>query len=160
MNRMTSRYRHKCCGSDAVDPASIPKYVPKCCPAPVNRDPRRFERYCPPVVSRSEPLSHAEYLRKLKENRFAKPSSAPVTVGDGKYKRTDWMESGAACCPGAPLVPTVKGKATADTESSRIDARDALIARTTKPIPGDRPASLTTLVREGAAIAADKGCCK
>lgn len=151
---MTSRYRYKCCGSDAVDPASIPKYVPRCCPAPVNRDPRRFEVYCPPVVSRSEPLSHAEYLRKLKENRFAKPSSAPITVGDGKYKRTDWMESGV-CCDGAPLVPSVKGKATADMESLRIDEHDALVARTTKPID----ASLTTLVREGAAIAANKGCC-
>lgn len=65
-----------------------------CCP-PVNTDPRRFNAYKKPTPSRSEPLSHAEYLRRKAANNnlpLSKPQ-ALVQNGSGPYVTTDWKIS-------------------------------------------------------------------
>jgi hypothetical protein len=91
-----------------VDPSTIPKYVPKCCPVPANTDPRRNIPYVKPKPSRSEPLSHHEYLRQKKANNnsaVSAPSVLRQTPITGQYQTTLWMESGKCCSSGAVLPP-------------------------------------------------------
>ena len=55
--------------------------------------PKPFTPYKPPLVSRSEPLSHSEYLRMKKAN-FQGPLSGNVvqTSGTTKYNQTIWTQ--------------------------------------------------------------------
>ena len=69
-----------------------------CCPDKVNTDPRRHNPYIPPSPSRSEPLSHAEYLRlkKANNNCALSGSSLQTTAGKAtatKYEKTIWTET-------------------------------------------------------------------
>ena len=69
---------------------SLP-YTPKCCPPSSNTDPRRNIPYVPPKPSRSEPMSHAEYLRRLKSgNRGA--NSLIVKDNQQNPVQTIWTE--------------------------------------------------------------------
>ena len=83
-----------------------------CCPPPANTDPRRLYAYCPPVVSRSEPLSHSEYLRMRKANNNVplSSSSSLVQTGQGAYTRTIWTATPTSCCNN-PSNPTLTGVA-------------------------------------------------
>jgi hypothetical protein len=69
------------------------------------------EAYCAPALCRSEPLSHSEYLRKLKANNGRAVSSAAnlLQVGSGRYTTTIWTTSEAAgsCCNSNDSVPAV-----------------------------------------------------
>ncbi len=162
---MTSRYRYRCCSTQAINPASVPQYIPKCCPTPPNTDPRRFEVYCPPVVSRSEPLSHSEYLRRLKANN-GKALSSPdclVQYGEGVYKKTIWTETadGGRCCNGdggtLPAVPAVHQGGTALDAGLLTESRGAYAARGSVSVydQTNRTEDVTTLRRQGLAISGD-----
>lgn len=139
-----------------------PRYNPKCCPAPPNRDPRRFETYCLPPKSLSEPLSHTEYLRQKKASNTA-PLSSPanlVQIGTGSgYVRTIWSASNNACCTTpSPPVPAVMPKTHARPESLRITNVGAAAGRGTisKYDSINRDASNTTLRQHGQTIANEK----
>ena len=77
-----------------------------CCPTPANHDPRRFNVYVKPKPCLSEPLSHAEYLRRKQANNNLPLSkqAALVQTGTGPYIRTDWMLT-------KPYTPTPTGLA-------------------------------------------------
>ena len=146
------------CSVGEVDPASILILPPKCCPDPVNHDPRRFEKHCKPVVSYSEPLSHAEYLRRKKELGGVAVSSNPVQVSQGEYKRTLWMEGGADCCYDTnrvlPAVPPAMPPGY-KPESLRTEVRGAIAGRSSLSHydQGDRGDALTTLREKGDVLA-------
>lgn len=151
--------RGKCCEYTPINPENVPQYIPKCCPTPVNTNPRRFEQYCAPVVSRSEPLSHAEYLRKKREagnNPISTPAGL-VQIGDGKNTRTLWMESGniSACCGSKDIIPAVHSGAL--SERFREESHGAVASRGTigRDYRGDRGDGVTTLGRKGKALVAD-----
>ncbi len=154
-NKMTSRYRYKCCTSQPVAQQYVPVYAPPCCPVPPNTDPRRFSQaYCPPTRSFSEPLSHAEYLRRLKANNTAPISStnALVQYGEGEYRKTIWTENAAPCCPGGAM-PAVPAAQTQLDEGLRTESKGAKAAA----IIGLNdeqgvPESLHTLQKQGQAI--------
>jgi hypothetical protein len=142
-----------------IDQSSIRRYTPVCCPVHTKRDPRRGTVYCPPVVSRSEPLSHAEYLRRLKSGVVSTPS-ALVQVGQGAYKKTLWMESGGTCCVTPAPVPAVHPIGHRLDNTGRAEVAGAVAGRGTLSHydQGTRDASLTTLRAAGKALAATGIC--
>lgn len=150
---MTSRLRHRCI-SQAISQQYVPVYSPPCCPTPSNTDPRRTEAYCPPTRSFSEPLSHAEYLRRLKANNTAPLSStnALVQYGEGEYRKTIWTEStvGGACCPVNPTAPAAQKYLDAGMHTMMKGAKAAAV----KGINDKNgvPESLHTLQKQGQAI--------
>ncbi len=150
---MSSRLRCHC-PSQPVAQQYVPAYTPPCCPAPTKRDPRRNSPYCPSTRSFSEPLSHAEYLRRLKENNTAPISStnALVQYGEGEYKKTLWMEGlvGGACCPAVPLIPAAQTTQDAGlyTEAKGAAAAAIVGINDEKGVPE----SLHTLQKQGQAI--------
>lgn len=155
---MSSRYRYRCCNTHPVLQSTIPVYNPKCCPTPPNTDPRRTSPYKPPVISRSEPLSHAEYLRKLKQGGGGAVSgNSLVQVGEGAKAITLWTAV-TTCCPGFQTVPPVAQTALA--EGQRIDTRAHKASTTSisKYTQQTRDASLTTELRAGRAILSSEGC--
>lgn len=161
---MTSRYRYKCC-SQPVAQQYVPAYTPSCCPLPANTDPRRISQvYCPPTRSFSEPLSHAEYLRRLKANNTAPISStnALVQYGEGEYRKTIWTEtkSGGSCCPGGGVaMPAVPAVQTRIDEGLRTESKGAKAAAvSTRDEPGI-PESTHTLQKEGQALQAQTCSC-
>ena len=162
---MSSRYRYKCCSAVPRTQESVPAYDPKCCPPPANTDPRRNELYCKPVVSRSEPLSHAEYLRRKRESGGAAISSPAglVQIGEGAYKRTLWMESNstASCCQGTdavlPAVPPVHSVGHRLPNRERTEVRGAIAGRSALSHydQGNHAASLTIQRHRGDVLAYD-----
>lgn len=155
----------KCTSHPAVSPLYVKQYNPVCCPDPVNNDPRRNEIYRPPTLCRSEPLSHSEYLRRLKANNN-KPLSSPaslVQVGEGAYKKTIWTETRPAdgCCNGndlvLPPVPAVHPGGHALDSGMLTEMRGAVAARgdVSKFDQVNRTEDITTLRRQGLAIASD-----
>ena len=76
------------------------------CPDKYNDDPKRNEIYRKPLISRSEPLSNSEYLRKLKANGGVPLSSGSkvVQVGEGQYKKTMWTTAESRCFKGSNSV--------------------------------------------------------
>lgn len=145
------------------NPRYVPVYNPICCPDPVNTDPRRTEAYCPPMKSRSEPLSGAEYIRKLKANggRPLGNSSKTVVVGSGPSATTLWMTAGGDCDNGAdlvlPAVPAVHAGGHALDSGLLTEMRGANAGRGTVSVydTTNRTEGITTLRRQGLAIAAD-----
>jgi hypothetical protein len=120
------------CGCpEPVDPASIRPSADVCCPPAANNNPRRFEVYCPPVVSRAEPMSHGEYMRRLKSR----------------------------CCVGgvAAPVPSVHPIGHRLDNTGRAEVTGAIAGRSALSHydQGQRAASLTTLKAQGGALAAD-----
>lgn len=150
---MTSRYRQRCCVSQPVSQQYVPAYTPACCPTPANTDPRRFQTYCPPTRSLSEPLSHAEYLRKLKANNTAPISGTLVQYGEGEYKKTIWTESGTTCCPPGQHLPAVPSAQTTLDSRLATESKGAL-AVAVGGIPKQGDAELLTTQAKGRAIAA------
>lgn len=81
-----------------------------CCPPKTNTDPRRNIPYCKPTPSRSEPLSHAEYLRKLKANNTTALSSPNKTLQVGlntPYPKTIWTQTEQSDCLSGQVLPPV-----------------------------------------------------
>ena len=160
-NTMTSRCRVHV----APNPRYVPVYNPICCPDPVNTDPRRTEVYCPPIKSRSEPLSGAEYIRKLKANggRALSGSANTVVVGSATpaYATTLWMTAGGDCNNGAdlvlPAVPAVHAGGHALDSGLLTEMRGANAGRGAVSVydTTNRTEGITTLRRQGLAIAAD-----
>jgi hypothetical protein len=114
--------------------------LPGCCPPAPNTDPRRTIPYQKPMVSRSVPLSHSEYLRmrKASNNVPVSASSSLLQTGEGSYTKTIWTATPVSCCTD-PSKPALTGVA--------LPAVPAVIQ------PGSAPqASLTT--KERGAIAA------
>jgi hypothetical protein len=158
---MTSR----CRVNVPPNPRYVPVYNPICCPDPVNTDPRRTEVYCPPIKSRSEPLSGTEYLRKLKANggRPLSNSSKTVTVGSATpaYATKLWMTAGGDCDNRAdlvlPAVPAVHAGGHALDSGLLTEMRGANAGRGTVSYydSTNRTEGITTLRRQGLAIAAD-----
>ena len=72
---------------------------------PTNTDPRRNIPYIPPSPSRSEPLSHAEYLRIKKANNNVAISNNALKTANAtveRYNTTIWTEQHdlpTACTP-------------------------------------------------------------
>jgi len=104
-----------------------------CCPTPANHDPRRFNVYVKPKPCLSEPLSHAEYLRRKQANNNLPLSTqaALVQTGTGPYIRTDWMltkpytpvPSGLASLYYAvPAFPGLAGLTQVDTNTFHYDS--------------------------------------
>jgi Concanavalin A-like lectin/glucanases superfamily len=154
-----------CCKTTEIDPSYVPVYEPACCPDSRNRDPRRKEFYRPPTLCRSEPLSHAEYLRKLKANNtvaLSSPASKVVTQGDGVYKRTVWTSAGDACSLDSdlvlPAVSPVLGGGHARDAWQYTEMKGAYAGRGTvsKFDSVNRTEDITRLRRQGLAIAADE----
>lgn len=152
------------CKTITRDPLYVPVYVPKCCPTPENLDPRRNEVYCPSPPSRSEPLSHQEYLRRLKANNNVPLSIAKtkqVTVGEGVYQRAIWTSAGDACSLGSdlvlPAVPPARGALYAQDSGLLTEQRGAFAGRGTvsKFDKTNHTAGITTLRKKGMAIAGD-----
>jgi hypothetical protein len=147
------------------DPRYVPVYTPVSCPDPVNNDPKRNDAYCAPALCRSEPLSHSEYLRKLKANNGRAVSSAAnlLQVGSGRYTTTIWTTSEAAgsCCNGndsvLPAVPAVHPGGHALDSGHLTEMRGANAARGTvsKFDSVNKTEDITMLRRKGLAIAAD-----
>jgi len=121
-----------------------------------------MDAYCPPIVSRSEPLSHYEYLRKLKENNGGAISGAAnlLQVGPEKYKKTIWTATntvGLGLDLVLPAVPAAKPFGDALDAGLLTEMRAANAAR------GDisqfdltnRTADINTLRKKGTAIASD-----
>lgn len=153
-----------CCKTNYIDSLYVPVYDPKCCPDPVNMDPKHNEFYQPKTLCRSEPLSHAEYIRKLKANGGAKLSiaaSKAVTVGHEVYKRTIWTTAGDACSLDSdlvlPAVPAVLGHGKARDAWQYTEMKGAYAGRGTvsKFDSVNRTEDITRLRRQGLAIAAD-----
>ena len=148
-----------------VDQSSVPVYRPLVCPDPINRDPRRSDAYCPPAPSRSEPLSHSEYLKKLTANggRPLSNSNNTVTVGTGMYATKIWTTAGGDCDRGAnlvlPAVPAVhaSGRALDASLLSVIHQAQSGRGTVSKYDSTNRTEDLTTLRRQGLAIAAGAG---
>jgi hypothetical protein len=155
---MSSRYRYKCCNSNPVLQSTIPAYTPKCCPIPPNTDPRRTSPYKPPVISRSEPLSHAEYLRKKKEAGGGSVSgNILVQVGEGAKSVTLWTAV-TTCCPSFQTVPPVAQTAIGEGQRTETLAHKASITAISKYTQTTRDASLITELRAGRAILSSEGC--
>lgn len=164
---MTSRYRTRCSISQAVDQRTIAAYTPKCCPTPPNTDPRRISHpYCPPVISRSEPLSHAEYLRRLKANNTAALSSPAslVQYGEGPYRKTIWTETASTgnCCNNTgkalPAVPSVHPERQSALDAGHLtEMKGAYAARGDVSVQDltNRTEEIHTLKQKGLTIAAD-----
>lgn len=157
--------KRKCLCTHVPDPQYVTPYVPKCCPPKPNTDPRRTTNpYCPPVISRSEPLSHSEYLRRLKANgskSLSTPSSL-VQYGDGAYRKTIWTESGSAgaCCAtnkALPEVPAVHRGGTALDAGFLTEQKGAYAARgaVSQYDSVNRTEYVHTLKKKGIAISAD-----
>ena len=153
-----------CCKTNYIDPTYVPVYVPACSPDPVNMDPKHNEFYQKPTLCRSEPLSHAEYIRKLKANAGVKLSvaaSKAVTVGQGIYKRTIWTSAGDACSLDSdlvlPAVPAVLDHGKARDAWQYTEMKGAYAGRGTvsKFDSVNRTEDITRLRRQGLAIAAD-----
>ena len=157
---MTSR----CRAINMANPKYVPVYKPKCCPEPINTDPRRFEAYKTPVHCRSEPLSHSEYLRRLKDNNF-KQLSSPDSIllkGTGVYATTIWTDGGSgSCCLEndlvLPAVPAVHPGGHALDSSLVTEMRGANAGRSDVSSVDlvNRTEDITTLRRKGQAIALD-----
>jgi len=154
----------KGCCKFTPDPLYVPVYVPKCCPEPRNRDPKRKEFYQKPLVSRSEPLSGSEYLRQIKTNNTQALSSGNtkrVTVGEGEYKRTIWTTASGACSLDSdlvlPAVPPVLGRLQSRDAWQYTEMKGAYAGRGTvsKFDSVNRTEDMTRLRRQGLAIAAD-----
>jgi hypothetical protein len=154
----------KGCCKFTPDPLYVPIYVPKCCPEPRNRDPKRKEFYQKPIVSRSEPLSGAEYLRQIKANNTQALSSGNtkrVTVGEGEYTRTIWTTASGACSLDSdlvlPAVPPVLGRLQSRDAWQYTEMKGAYAGRGTvsKFDSVNRTEDITRLRRQGLAIAAD-----
>ena len=154
----------KGCCKFTPDPLYVPIYVPKCCPEPRNRDPKRKEFYQKPIVSRSEPLSGAEYLRQIKANNTQALSSGNtkrVTVGEGEYTRTIWTTASGACSLDSdlvlPAVPPVLGRLQSRDAWQYTEMKGAYAGRGTvsKFDSVNRTEDMTRLRRQGLAIAAD-----
>ena len=153
-----------CCKTNYIDPLYVPIYDPKCCPDPQNRDPKRKEYYQKPTLCRSEPLSGAEYLRKLKANNTMTLSAGAthrVTVGEGEYKRTIWTSAGDACSLDSdlvlPAVPPVLGRLQSRDAWQYTEMKGAYAGRGTvsKFDSVNRTEDITRLRRQGLAIAGD-----
>jgi len=155
---MTSRYRYNC-SKNIIGPElpeNVPRYIPKCCPIPPNRDPRRFEPYCPPVKSLSEPLSHAEYLRMKTANKgsaISSPANLLQTAANTTYGRTVWTATSTPCCD-IPIVPAVIPKGSAVCEGLTINSKAAVSGRgsLSRYDSNNRIESITTLRRKGQTI--------
>ena len=144
------------------NPLYVPVYNPPCANDPINNDAKRMDKYCPRVVSRSEPLSHYEYLRKLKANAGGAISAAAnlVQVGPNEYKTTIWTATktiGNNLDLVLPAVPLVKPLGDALDAGLLTEMRGANAGR------GDisqfdltnRTSEITTLRVKGTAIASD-----
>jgi hypothetical protein len=145
-----------------------------CCPPAPNTDPRRTITYQKPVVSRSVPLSHSEYLRMRKANNNVpiSASSSLLQTGQGAYTQTIWTATPSSCCTDAstrtgvalPAVPAVIPSGSAPQASLTTKERGAIAARGTL---GDYDITNhtewnTTYRAMGLAIATDtlgSGCC-
>jgi hypothetical protein len=134
----------------------VPVFVPLTCPDTVNNDPKRFDQYCPPALCRSEPLSHSEYLRKLVQNNGVGISNGTLlTKGTGSYATTNWMESTGPCARNTP-VPAAQ---TVKDASDLTRAKGAFASRGLRSkFDLEKSAELTSMRREGQAIAAESGC--
>jgi len=144
------------------NPLYVPVYTPRCAVDPVNNDPKRMEPYCPPVASRSEPLSHYEYLRKLKANAGGAISGGAnlLQVGPDKYKTTIWTATqtvGTGLDTVLPAVPPVKQFGDANDAGLLTEMRGANAGRGTisQLDLTNRTAEITTLRVKGTAIASD-----
>jgi hypothetical protein len=121
-----------------------------------------MDNYCPRVISRSEPLSHYEYLRKLKANNGG-AISAPenlVQIGPNNYKTTIWMATktvGNGLDLVLPAVPPVKQLGDAIDAGLLTEMRGANAARgdISKFDLTNRTAEITSLRVKGTAIASD-----
>jgi len=134
----------------------VPVFVPLTCPDTPNTDPKRFEAYCPPVKCRSEPLSHSEYLRKLVQNNGVGISNGTLLQqGTGNYVTTNWMGSTGSCVRDVPVPPAQTVKDAGDLTR----AKGAFAARGLRSkFDSNNSAELTSMRREGQAIAADSSC--
>lgn len=134
----------------------VPVFVPLTCPDTPNNDPKRFEAYCPPALCRSEPLSHSEYLRKLVQNNGVGISNGTLLQqGVGNYVTTNWMGSTGSCVRDVP-VPQAQ---TVKDASDSTRAKGAFAARGMRSkFDSQNSAEITSMRREGQAIAADEGC--
>jgi len=134
----------------------VPVFVPLTCPDPQNNDPKRFETYCAPVLCRSEPLSHSEYLKKLVQNNGVAVSRGTLLQkGTGAYVTTNWMASAGPCLQNTPVPDAQTVKDASDLTRSK----GAFASRGTRSkFDSNNSAELTSMRREGQAIAADAGC--
>ena len=153
-----------CCKTTTRDPLYVPEYNPPCCPVPRNPDPKHREFYCPSPPSRSEPLSHQEYLRKLKANNgiaLSNSKTKNVIVGEGKYQTTIWTAAGDACSYRndlvLPAVPPVRGQLYAQDSGMLTSQREAFAGRGTlsRFDKVNRTEGITLLRRKGLTIAGD-----
>jgi hypothetical protein len=160
-----------------ITPAYIPRYVPACCPPEANSNPKRNTPYCPTTPSRSEPLSHHEYLVKRRQANWAPLSSAAaltqvgagVTTQNGRigYATTIWTETRntGACCYGGTVpaipVPAVNPGGHAIGEGVRVKAAGDLAGRGTLSVYDTKNhiESITTQRRAGYGIASDTTNC-
>ena len=154
----------------ARNQAYVPVYIPKnTCPDSVNCDPKRFDRYCKPVLCRSLPLSNEEYLRKrlLNGNRPLSNSFVVQTAADtGKYRTTIWTSAGSTYIPSTadgtdlgvilptPAPPVTGTNGTAIDSGLLTDIRAAIAGRGTISAldQGLRYDSFTTTRRKGLAL--------
>lgn len=135
----------------------VPVFTPLACPDPVNNDPKRNEALCRPALCRSEPLSHAEYLRKLVENNGNAISSGRLLQqGSGIYTTTNWMATTGPCQRQMPVPPAQ----TVMDAGQLTDKKGAYASRGvhSKFDRVNTNDETTTNRRRGAAIAAEKGC--
>jgi len=121
-----------------------------------------MDAYCPPVASRSEPLSHYEYLRKLKANNGGAISGTTnlLQVGPTNYKTTIWTATttvGNGLDLVLPAVPHVKAFGDALDAGLLTEMRGANAGRgdISKFDLTNRTADITTLRVKGTAIASD-----
>ena len=137
----------------------VPVYSPKVCPDPVNRDPKRNESVCKPILCRSEPLSHGEYLRKLVQNNGQAISTGTLLQqGSDIYKTTNWMGSTGSCVINTP-VPKAQVTMDAGVLTSSIGAFASRGLRSKYDLVNTN-AEATTIRLGGQAIAADTECSK
>lgn len=154
----------------ARNQAYVPVYIPKnTCPDSVNCDPKRFDRYCKPVLCRSLPLSNEEYLRKRLQNGNRPLSNSFVvqTAADtGKYRTTLWTSAGSTYVPSTadgtnlrvtlptPAPPVTGTKGNAIDSGLLTDIRAAVAGRGTLSAldQGLRGDSFTTTRRKGLAL--------
>ena len=140
------------------------------CPPPPNTDPKRHYKYIPPSPSRSEPLSHSEYLRRLKENNgcaISSPSNllqvGADTLQEGsnqKYITTIWTESKQSDNTTGqlrPAVPAVHPGGHALEAGMTVFMNGAAAARGSISVydTKNRTEWSTTYKREGIAIIQD-----
>jgi hypothetical protein len=122
-----------------------------CCPP--NPSTLRTLPYCKPVISRSEPLSHSEYLRMRKASNAPVSASSLLQIGDGSYKKTIWTAAPSCCNTAVPAVTQAGIQASLTTkERGAIAARGTLSQYDTT----NRTEWNTTYRAMGLAIATDK----